>query len=71
MKGLSPSKVAGIYNLSGKILKDCPDVLARLISQLCNISIKFNSFPKSWKIATIKPILKKGSKTDPQNCHTI
>ena len=26
LKGLSPSKVAGIYNLSGKILKDCPDV---------------------------------------------
>ena len=67
LKGLNPSKAAGIDNLSGKFLKDGAHVLARPISQLCNLSIKLNSFPRSCKIAKVKPLFKKGSKTDPQN----
>ena len=66
LKDLKPSKVAGIDNLPGKFLKDGTHVLARSISQLCNLSIKLNSFPRSCKIAKVKPIFKKGSKTDPQ-----
>ena len=42
-------------------------VLARPISQLCNLSIKLNSFPRSCKIAKVKPLFKKGSKKYPQN----
>ena len=47
LKGLNPSKVAVIDNLSGKFLKDGADILARPISQLCNLSIKLNSLPRS------------------------
>ena len=71
MKGLNPSKAAGIVNLSRKFLKDGADILARPISQLCNHSIKLNSFPRSCKIVKIKPLFKKGSKTDPQNYRPI
>ena len=71
LKGLNPSKAAGIDNLSGKFLKDGAHVLARRISQLCNISVKLNCFPRSCKIAKVKPLLKKGSKTDPQNYRSI
>ena len=71
MKGLNPSKAAGIDNLSGKFSKDGAHVLARPISQLCNLSIKLNSFPRSCKIAKVKPLFKKGSKTDPQNYRPI
>ena len=71
LKGLNPSKAAGIDNLSGKFLKDGAHVLARPISQLCNLSVKLNSFPRSCKIAKVKPLFKKGSKTDPQNYHPI
>ena len=67
LKGMNPSKAAGIDNLSGKFFKDGVHVLARLISQLCNLSIKCNSFPRNCKIAKAKPLFKKGSKTDPQN----
>ena len=59
LKGLNPSKAAGIDNLSGKFLKDGAHVLARPISQLCNLSIKLNSFPRSCKIAKVKPLFKK------------
>ena len=71
LKGLNPSKAAGIDNLPGKFLKDSAHVLARPISQLCNLSIKLNSFPRSCKIAQVKPHFKKGSKTDPQNYHPV
>ena len=65
LKGLNLSKAAGIDNLSGKFLKYGAHVLARPISQLCNLSIKLNSFPRSCKIAKVKPLFKKGSKTNP------
>ena len=66
LKGLNPSKAAGIDNLSGKFLKDDAHVLAWPISQLCNLSIKLNSFPRSSKIVKVKPLFKKGSNTDHQ-----
>ena len=71
LKGLNPSKAAGIDNLSGKFLKDGAHVLARPISQLCNLSIKLNSITRSCKIAKVKPLFKKGSNTDPQNYRPI
>ena len=71
LKGLNPSTAAGIDNLSGKFLKDVAHVLAQPMSQLCNLSIQLNSFPRSCKIAKVKPVFKKGFKTDPQNYHLI
>ena len=71
MKDSNPSKAAGIDNLSGKFLQDGTDILAKPISQLCNLSIKLSSFPRSCKIAKVKPLFKKGSKTDPQNYRPI
>ena len=41
--------------------------LARPIPQLCNLCVKLSSFPRSCKIAKVKLLFKKGSKTDPQN----
>ena len=71
MKDLNPPNAAGIDNLPGKFLIDSANILARPISQLCNLSIKHNSFRRSCKIAKVKPLLKKGSKTDPQNYRPI
>ena len=50
LKGLNP---AGVDNLSGKLLKCGDDILARPISQLCNFSIRLNSFPRSCIIVLI------------------
>ena len=71
LKDLNPSKADGIDNLSGKFLKDGADILVRPISQLCSLSIKLDSFPRICKIAKVKPLFKKGSKTDPQNYRPI
>ena len=59
-------------NLSGKFLKDRATVLAKPISQICNLSVKYSIFPGDCKIAKLKPPFKKGSKTDPKNyCPTF
>ena len=71
LKDLNPSKATGIDNLSCKFLKCGADILARPISQLCSLSIKLGLFPRSCKIAKVKPLFKKGSKTDPQNYRPI
>ena len=60
-------KAAGKDDLSGRFLKDGSQVLSKPISELCNLSIKLGSFPNSCKIAKLKPLFKKGSKTNPSN----
>ena len=51
LKDMNIDKAAGIDNLSGKILKDGANILAKPISELCNLSIKY-SFPTDCEIKT-------------------
>ena len=64
-------KAAGIDDLSEKILKDGANILAKPISELCNLSIKFSLFPTDCQIAKLKPLFKKGSTTLPKNYRPI
>ena len=64
-------KAAGIDDLSGRFLKDGSRVLSKPISELCNLSIKLGSFPDACKIAKLKPLFKKESKTNPSNYRPI
>ena len=68
---MDENKAAGLDNLSGKFLKDGATVLAKPISQICNLSIKYSIFPTGCKIAKLKPLFKKGSKTAPKNYRPI
>ena len=61
------SKVAGIDKISGRFLKDGANILPKLIAKICNISISSRLFPSDCKIAILKPLYKKGSKTNPEN----
>ena len=67
----NPEKAAGIDNLSGRFLKDGAVVLALPISKLCNLLMKRSKFPLDCKIAKLKPLYKKGSKTDPKNYRPV
>ena len=67
LHNLDENKAVGLDNRSGKFLKDKVTVLAKPISQMCNLSIKYSIFPSDCKIANLKPLFKKGSKTDPKN----
>jgi hypothetical protein len=65
------SKAPGLDNITGIFLKDGADVLCKPIIQLCNLSIYLSTFPSDCKVAKLKPLYKKGSKTDPKNYRPI
>ena len=67
----NPEKAAGIDNLSGRFLKDGAAVLVLPISKLCNLSMKSSKFSLDCKIAKLKPLYKKRSKTEPKNYRPV
>ena len=67
LKNVEVTKAAGIDQISGKLLKDGARILAKPISELCNLSMALGNFADAYKIAKVKPLFKKGSKTDPSN----
>ena len=71
LKKIKTKKTTGIDNLSGRFLKDGSKVLATAIAQICNLSIKLSTVPDECKIAKLKPLYKKGKKTDPKNYKPI
>ena len=66
LQDLDENNIAGLDNLSGKFLKDGATVLAKTISQICNLSIKYSIFQSDCKTERFKPLFKKGSKTAPK-----
>ena len=52
------TKAAGIYKISGKLLKDVARILAKPISKLCNLSMTLRSFPDVCKIVKVKQLFK-------------
>ena len=71
LKNVEVTKAAGIDQISGKFLKDGARILAKPISELCNLSMTLRSYPDACKIDKVKPLFKKGSKTDPSNYRPI
>ena len=49
----------------------CWPLLALPLGNIKNLSIKLSAFPEECKIAKLKPILKKGARTDPKNNRPI
>ena len=70
-KNTKVSKAAGLDNLFGRFLKDGAKVLAKPVTELCNLSITSGKFPDSCKIAKLKPIYKKSSLTEASNYRSI
>ena len=71
LKNVEVTKAAGINQVSGKFLKDGAWILANPISELCNRSMILEGFPDTCKMAKVKPIFKKGLKSDPSNYSSI
>jgi len=71
LSNLDISKAAGIDNIKAVFLKDGASILGKPIAKLCNLSIKLSTFPDKCKVAKLKPLFKKGSKTEPKNYRPI
>ena len=71
MTNIESSKAAGVDRLPGKFLKDGTNISVKQISSLFNLSISQGVFQNACKVAKLKPIFKKGNKTDPYNYRPI
>ena len=67
IQNINISKAAGKDNLSGKFLKDGAEILAKPASEIWNLLITSRDFPNVCKVAKLKPIFKKGKKTNLSN----
>ena len=68
---IESSEASGVDKLSGRFLKNGVNILAKPIAALCNLSIIQGVLPNACKVAKLKPIFKKGKKTDPSNYRSI
>ena len=71
LTNIESSKAAGVDKISGRFLKHGPNILPKPISTLCNLSVSQGVFPNACKVAKLKPIFKKGKKTNPSNYRPI
>ena len=71
LKNVEVNKAVDMDIVPGRFLKDGADILAIPVTQICNLSIKLSHFPNNCKLAKLKPLYKKGSKTDPKNFRPI
>ena len=65
------SKAAGVDTISCRFLKDGTNILSKSITARCDLSISQGFFLNACKVAKLKPIFKKGKKTDPTNSTPI
>ena len=68
---LDTSKAPGRDGISSKFLKDGAEVLALPLCNLVNLSIKQFLFSYKCKIAKLKPLFKKDSKSHPKDYRSI
>ena len=58
LRDIDTTKVAGMEKLP-RFLKDGADVPAKLVTDICNLSLYFNKFPSTLQLAKVEPIFKK------------
>ena len=71
LKRLNTNKSTGLDGIGPKILKLCSDYIAEPITYLINKSLSEGVFPDQLKNASVIPIHKTGSKSNPDNYRPI
>ena len=59
LRDIDTSKAAGIDRLPGRFLKDGANVLAKSVTDICNLSISLNKFSSAFKLAKVNLFSKK------------
>ena len=62
---------SGIHQISANFLKDGAPVIAIHLANIRDVSVKLDTFSSKCKVAKIKPLLKKGIKTEAKNYRPI
>ena len=71
IKALDSTKATGLDGIDAKFIKLAGPYITKTLTEICNLSISSNTFPKLWKIAKVTPLHKKDTKDDPNNYRPI
>lgn len=61
----------GYDSVCTSVLKACKEELAQVLAYLINLSLQTGTFPEKLKVTTVKPVYKKGEKSDLCNYRPI
>ena len=67
INSLKSKRSYGIDGISSRVLKTCSQEISRILSHICNSSLKQGIFPDRLKYAIVKPLHKKGDTYDVNN----
>jgi CheY-specific phosphatase CheX len=68
---LNNTHAEGFDEISTKVIKECKFELVTVLTYLINLSLQTGNFPEKLKISIVKPVYKKGEKTDIVNYRPI
>jgi hypothetical protein len=71
IKSLKAKDSFGYDEVSTKLLKTCASYVSSPLTYICNRAISTGIFPDRLKYSIIKPMTKKGNKSDPSNYRPI
>ena len=71
LSNIDSSKAYGPDNLPARFLKEVSSEIASVLTLIFQASLDQGSLPEVWKQATVVPVFKKGSRTDPCICAKI
>jgi len=71
INGLKNSHACGVDGISNNLLKQCGSMLLEIIEFLINLCILNGIFPDKLKLASVRPVYKKGDNNDYSNYRAI
>ena len=71
LRSLDSNKATGMDQIPGTFLRNGAEVLTLPFRNIINLLIKSSTFPEECKIAKLKPMFKKGARTDLKNYRPI
>jgi hypothetical protein len=71
IRSIQTKNSSGYDEISTKLLKISANYVCSPLTYICNKSVLTGIFPERLKYSTIKPLYKKGDKTDPSNYRLI
>jgi hypothetical protein len=71
LKDLVTKKSTGIDDIPEYIIKKCYPKITTALTYIINLSLSTRYFPDQLKIAKVKPLCKKGCKTDVANYRPV
>jgi hypothetical protein len=70
-KSLKGKPTSGVDDIPDNLVKQCIHLIKGPLSHIYSLSLKSGVFPDLWKTAEVKPLHKKGEKSDMHNCRPI